>query len=373
MRIRYRMPKSIYRRGNWHCFKITTSYGKRVEIKSATEKEARAKRNEIERQIFSAASDTPTYRVTFEQGINFWLNSKKGSIDETSHDRYRGYMDNFLEFLKAKRPDFGYLDQLNPEDINAFIDYRIEEKGRATKTVNSERQALYNLFFTLINHNKMTGVNPVDKAKRIKIIKVQKRRALSDKELGKFFEGAKVESSRGINWYGVYLTLYITGMRRDEIRKLEKESVDFSRGIITILNTKTDKPKIIPIHPQLRPVLYEAVEQSRSKWVFPNSEGNLLHKNKIRDKMIQICEKVGIPRATVHDLRHTFASRPELSGMAKQSIGGWSSKQVMERTYVHAQEDHVRDEYFKVDFLPRQKDISVTLTSQKEVANVGTL
>lgn len=355
MRIRYRMPKSIYQRGRWYCFKVTTSYGKRKEIQSATKKEAQAKRNEIERQIFSAASDSPTYRVTFEQGINFWLNSKKGSIDETSYARYRGYMDNLLEFLKKKRPDLKYFDQLKPEDINAFMDYRIEEKGRATKTVNSERLALYNLFRTLIDHNKIDGINPVEKAKRIKVIKVQKRRALSDKELEKLLEGAKAESG-AINWYGIYLTLYITGMRRDEVRKLEKESVDFSRDVITILNTKTDRPKIIPIHPQLRPVLCEAVERSRGKWVFPNSEGNLLHKNKIRDKMIEICDKVGIPKATVHDLRHTFASRPELSGMAKQSIGGWSSKQVMERTYIHAQEDHVRDEYFKVDFLPKPKD-----------------
>lgn len=56
-------------------------------------------------------------------------------------------------------------------------------------------------------------------------------------------------------------------------------------------------------------------------------------KNKIRDKMMQLCEKVGIPRTTPRDLRHAFASRPELSSKAKQEIGGWSSKQVMEKTY----------------------------------------
>jgi hypothetical protein len=30
--------------------------------------------------------------------------------------------------------------------------------------------------------------------------------------------------------------------------------------------------------------------------------------------------------ATVHDLRHTFASRQGLSDRVKQIIGGWSSK-----------------------------------------------
>ncbi|MFA5156819.1 MAG: site-specific integrase [Candidatus Omnitrophota bacterium] len=352
MRQRYRMPKSIYPRGNWYCFKVTTSYGKRVEVKSATMEEARKKRNDIERQIFSAVSGDPSYRVSLEHGIGFWLKIKKGSIDDTSYDRYRGCLDNFLDYIKAKRSDLQYFDQIKAEDIKAFMDYRIEEKGRATKTVNSERLALYNLFLTLIKHKKIEGSNPVENVDPLKMIKVQKRHALSDEELLKFLEGAKAESG-AINWYAIFLTLYITGMRRDEVRKMEKTAIDLSRNLIIILNTKTDKPKIIPIHPELRPVLQQALGQSNSGLVFPNSKGGLLHKNKIRDKMIQICERVGIPKATVHDLRHTFASRPELSGMAKQLIGGWSSKQVMEKTYIHAPEDYVRDEYFKVKFIPK--------------------
>jgi len=76
----------------------------------------------------------------------------------------------------------------------------------------------------------------------------------------------------------------------------------------------------------------------------------------MRDKMMEICEKVGIPKVTVHDLRHTFASRPELSSKTKQEIGGWSSKQVMEKTYNNPPENIIRDEYFKVSFIPKAKD-----------------
>jgi|GEM_PF-5979009 len=42
--------------------------------------------------------------------------------------------------------------------------------------------------------------------------------------------------------------------------------------------------------------------------------------------MIEICEKVGIEKVTVHDLRHTFVSRQGLPDRVKQIIGGWSSK-----------------------------------------------
>lgn len=354
MRKRYRMPKSIYHRGRWYCFKVTTSYGKRVEIKSSTLEEARKKRNDIEKQIFNAVSENPTYRVEIDQGINFWLKYKKGRIDESSLLRYTGYTDNFKRFLKVKYPDLQYFDEIQPRHLEAFMQYRLDE-GKATKTINSERQALYNLFALLINNNKIPESNPVAKVTPFKIIKVQKRRVISDDELYKFFEGAKAES-REINWFGIYWTLYICGFRRDEVRKMEKSFVDLSKGIITITNTKTDKPKIIPIHPELKPVLRQAIEQAKGKYVFPNSEGNLLHKNKMRDKMMEICEKVGIPKSTPHDLRHTFASRPELSSKTKQEIGGWSSKQVMEKTYNNPPENVIRDEYFKASFIPKPKD-----------------
>lgn len=264
-------------------------------------------------------------------------------------------MDNFQEFLNLKWPNLEYFDELLPEHIREFMEYRLSEKGRATKTVNIERMALNNMFSVLIEHNKIPEPNPVVKVKPFKVIKVQKRRCLSDDELVKFLEGAKVESG-DIDWYGIYFTLYVTGMRRDEVRKLGKKYVDLTRNLITILDTKTDRPKIIPIHPQLKPVLKSTMEQHKGELVFPNSKGKLLHKNKMRDKMIEICEKVGIEKATVHDLRHTFASRQGLPDRVKQIIGGWSSKQVMEKTYIHTPEDYVREEYFKVDFIPKPKD-----------------
>ncbi len=354
MRQRIRVP-GIYKKGYWYCFRIMGSFGKRIEVRSFTHREAVLKREDMLRQLFSATSDQPTYRVEIKQGIDFWLNSKKGSIDETSYSRYRADTENFLAYLNAKHPTLRYFDEIKPEHIKGFMDYRLNERKRATKTINCERMALNNLFSVLIEQNKIPEPNPVSRIKPFKVIKVQKRRCLTDDELSKFFDGAKAESG-SINWYGIYFTLYITGMRRDEVRNLEKESVDLTNGFITILNTKTDKPKVIPIHPQLKPILQQAMEHSRSKLVFPDSKGELIHRNKFRYEMRNICDKVGIEKATPHDLRHTFASRQGLSDRVKQIIGGWSSKQVMENTYIHTPEDYVRDEYFKADFIPKPKN-----------------
>ncbi|MFH0827439.1 MAG: tyrosine-type recombinase/integrase, partial [Candidatus Omnitrophota bacterium] len=98
--------------------------------------------------------------------------------------------------------------------------------------------------------------------------------------------------------------------------------------------------------------MQQAKEPAKGKLMFPDAKGKLLHRNKMRDRMHKICDKIHIERATVHDLRHTFASRQGLPDRVKQIIGGWSSKQVMENTYIHTPEDYVKEEYFKVDFLP---------------------
>jgi integrase len=121
-------------------------------------------------------------------------------------------------------------------------------------------------------------------------------------------------------------------------------------GFINIPDTKTDTPKIIPMHPQLKPYLQKAVDRSQGEYVFSNHNGKIMNKNRIRDKIIQICAKVGIPPATVHDFRHTFASQHGLSRDARQKIGGWSSRQVMEKTYIHTPEERLKQEYFAVDF-----------------------
>ena len=69
--------------------------------------------------------------------------------------------------------------------------------------------------------------------------------------------------------------------------------------------------------------------------------------------MVWICKKVGILQATLHDFRHTFASSQGLSEDTKQNIGGWSNKRVMQETYMHPQENHIKEEYCKFDFIPK--------------------
>ena len=366
MRKRYRRDQKIYKRGNWFCFRIIDSLGRRPEIKSSTKQEALLKLLEMNKQVIGNIAGSTTYKVTIEQGIDFWLKHKKGSIDESSYQSYENHINNFRTFLNSKHPDVNFITELLPEHIKEFMNFRINE-GRATKTVNLERNSLFNLFFTLIDHKKIPDLNPVAKTKRLKVKQVQNRRCLSDEELYKFFEGAK---EAGANWYAIFFTLYIGGFRRDEVRTMEKGSVDLKNDLIKVFETKTDTPKCVPIHPQLKPFLKQAVDRTKSNVVFPNAKGGMLPKNAMRDKMVWICKKVGILQATLHDFRHTFASNPKMSEDSKQNIGGWSNKRVMQETYMHPQANHIKEEYYNCDFIPKPPKLNATLLPQERIDNV---
>jgi len=70
MRKRFRTP-CIYKRGHWWCFKITNSFGKRIEVKSVSERDAKMKRSETSHQVMSDLNSSLSYRVTIDQGIEY--------------------------------------------------------------------------------------------------------------------------------------------------------------------------------------------------------------------------------------------------------------------------------------------------------------
>lgn len=178
MRERCRFNQKIYKRGQWYCFRIVDSFGNRPEIKSATKQEAQMKLLDMTKQVISGMSGSSSYTVTLEQAFEFWLKLKSGSIDESSYQRYQNHSKNFMAFIRERHPQFRYIAEIRTEHINEFMDFRLQE-GRATKTVKLERNSLYNLFATLIDHKKMPDFNPAAKAKKLKVIPVQKRRCLS--------------------------------------------------------------------------------------------------------------------------------------------------------------------------------------------------
>ena len=131
--------------------------------------------------------------------------------------------------------------------------------------------------------------------------------------------------------------------------------------------TKSSKRRVI-ITPGLVGVLREhkaemmkRVEQSGEEWsesrlVFPNTRGNMVHNRNLQHSLYRIFAKAGIEGATMHTLRHTYATRCFEAGVDIKAISeqlGHANVKTTYNIYVHLLEDTKEKEIDKLEGIDR--------------------
>ncbi len=158
-------------------------------------------------------------------------------------------------------------------------------------------------------------------------------------------------------WYLLILSLLHTGCRRGEVLGWKWPDTDFDRMQITIrrarvhgrtvlpkMRKKRDKPRTVAITPameaELRGLQTFRHRGSRS-WIFQTRtgrpvDGTTVHR--VWDRIRRQMTAEGIPRYTLHSLRHTFATLSLESGKSimwvSQQLGHKSAKLTFD-TYGH--------------------------------------
>lgn len=127
----------------------------------------------------------------------------------------------------------------------------------------------------------------------------------------------------------------LTGMRKEEIHDFRVADVFFCRDEIHCRGDKTERSdRWIPIAPQLRPMLASLCEgREPDDLVVPRWRGV-----SGPEGLPGGCKAVGIPRATAHDLRRTFASWLLQRGVPERTIAdllGHQGTQLVREVYGH--------------------------------------
>jgi integrase len=147
----------------------------------------------------------------------------------------------------------------------------------------------------------------------------------SEAEILTLMEAARAIRSpyglRGQTYYCIIGLLAVAGLRISEALKLRREDVDLDAGLLTIIESKFGKSRLVPIHPTTVETL---AEYSRRRDVFlgkvsapsffvnePNKTP--LSPSPVREMFRKLSRQVGIrgpqdrrgPR--LHDIRHRFA------------------------------------------------------------------
>ncbi|MBC3831479.1 integrase family protein [Undibacterium amnicola] len=142
--------------------------------------------------------------------------------------------------------------------------------------------------------------------------------------------------------------LLITGARREEIRLLKWEDIDFKWKSLTIRD-KVDGLRTIPLTPYIEQTLYSLPR--RNQWVFSSpmsADGIISDPSKPHDKA---CTIAGLS-LSIHGLRRSFASLCEWTetpaGIAAQ-IQGHKPQGVREQNYIRRPLDLLRVWHTKIE------------------------
>lgn len=142
----------------------------------------------------------------------------------------------------------------------------------------------------------------------------------------------------------IYLAL-ATGMRKGELRLLERAHVDLRRGEIRLRQAKVKRVKVIPLSADTVTVL-RGLLRGGCRYVMARASGEPWSDGDIEKHWRAARRAARLPGIRFHDLRHTFATRAlEVPGSSVPVVGeilGHKAPYVMTWRYVHALPDAKR-------------------------------
>jgi excisionase family DNA binding protein len=239
------------------------------------------------------------------------------------------------------------------------------ERGRSKSTTNRYLALLGKMMNLAIDWGMLVE-NPITKIKFFSEKGNLRERILSANE-----EGALLNCCAP-HILPIVLTALHTGMRKGEILGLRWSQLDLSKRIIKLENTKSGKPRLVPISSYLLSVLMiQRQKKGASEYVFPNPESNDALQD-VKRSFHSAANRAGINGLRFHDLRHTFASRLVEAGVdlitVKELLGHHSVKVTERYTHSNAQQKKLAVECLR----PSEQPESVPNLSTNSNAGLAT-
>ena len=278
-------------------------------------------------------------QYTTGQWMDVWFeNCAKIKVRPSSHQTYRGYIDNHIKPNIGDIP-LGKLSSLHLQKLYKKllaggrverIEAKNQPKGLSAKTVRNINQVISSAM-DFARDQKLISSNPTDGCALPKL-EHKEMKTLPVEQLTSFLREAK-ES-------GVFELYYIelaTGLRRGELLGLKWEDIDLAQGNLRVqrqiaringevieapLKTK-NAYRTLPLSADAVGVLQEQRKKGGSSpYVFPSPTGGPISPDSVLHMLHRVLKRAGLSKVRFHDLRHTFATLALQNGVDIKTISG---------------------------------------------------
>jgi integrase len=276
--------------------------------------------------------------MKYKHWLNYWIDDcKVNTIEQTTLDNYKGNLNNhvipWLGDIKLK--------DLSVKDIQRFYNHLYEdgrEDGRGGLNPRTVQR-----IHTIINSSLKHAVRCEVLTKNVAMYAIKRKmrkfeiEPYSLDELKEFIMVTKDE-----DFYPLFVTSALTGLRRGEVLALRWQDVDFDtkmikvrkslgqrkvsndsrKRIIELKDTKTESSRrTIPIDDFLTNILsnhkikqvetsfkYGRDSYNPNDLVFCEKNGSFINPSKYTNEFSKVIKKLNLRKVRLHDVRHAYAT-----------------------------------------------------------------
>jgi len=273
--------------------------------------------------------------ISFADFAKLWWERVQHTLKPRTQERFQGIVEQHL------KPTFtGALRAITSADAERYVRTRIEA-GAAPSTINREMTVLKHMMRRAVAWEHL-GRNPfLDQQGQSKPSLKPLRepsgrtRFLSLDEIDRLLGACHHSGSPYLEPF--VIVALNTGMRRNEILSLTRQSVDWNNALITLSDTKNGETR----HVYLNQAALQALRSLPTRL-----DGHLfpLEPNQTTMLFVRAAKRANIENCRLHDLRHTFASYQAMQGVASRGLQGLLGHKDPRMTmrYSHLSENYLR-------------------------------
>jgi integrase len=365
---------TVYRRGKtwWYVFEVG---GRRIQESSGFRNKTKAIRAEairrsdlLERRAgFKKVKPAPKFGDFVERFLKW---SQQQHRPKT-HELHSGNCEVLKRFFRGK-----WLDEITRGMVEDFKLTRIQARrwGKPKQiavsgvTVNRALSTL-RLLFNYAEHCGFKVPNPVkhvtffQEVGRTRIISPEEERAYLAKTSQPLRDIARI--------------MLDTGMRPEEVFRIEKTNLDFvQRTILNPVGKTRAARRMLTMTNDVWSILKGRSASSKGMFVFPSPDKPARPIGSVRKAHDAAVRRANIaPAFRLYDLRHTYASRAVMAGVDLPTLAallGHTSVQMTMR-YVHPAEEHKREATAKIEKFKMASAIDLANRSQGVPTKVTTV
>ncbi len=270
-------------------------------------------------------------KMTVAELLDNWLETRRHSLKASTLETYEWGIGCLKEHMGHRK-----IQELSAADV-ADLRSRLRNAGHKTWTIKKIETPLSGAVRLAMREEWIVS-NPFDRMLPHERLKPDQRemRCLPRESIPKL-----IESASSTRWKTLFAVLTFTGLRISEALSLEWTDVDLVNSGIVVRKSKTKAgERSVMLIPAIRNALAALKLQQTPghQFIFSNATGAPVSRREALRALNAAEKRAGLPRYTLHELRHTFASiliaQGELPTFVASQMGH-ADPGVTMKTYAH--------------------------------------